>query len=155
MKRIAKAVILFISQGAFVGRSPVAPGTVGSVLGVLLYLWMKGLSPWQYGLVCIILCVIGTWAAHRAEVILGRRDSPSIVIDEIVGYLVAMFMAPPAWGFIVAGFVLFRAFDIVKPFPLKHLQDLPGGIGVMLDDIGAGVYTGIILHLAAYMRRTA
>jgi phosphatidylglycerophosphatase A len=153
MERITRAVILCISQGAYVGRFPVAPGTAGTVLGVLLYLWMKALSPLQYASICVLLCVFGSWAAGRAEVILGRRDSPSIVIDEITGYLVAMFMAPPAWGFIAAGFVLFRAFDIVKPFPLKHLQDLHGGIGVMLDDIGAGIYTGIILQLAEYLRR--
>jgi phosphatidylglycerophosphatase A len=153
MERITRAVILFISQGAYLGRFPVAPGTAGTVLGVLLYLWMKELPPLQYALLCILLFVVGAWAAGRAEVFVGRRDSPSIVIDEIVGYLVAMFMAPPAWGFIAAGFVLFRVFDIVKPFPLKHLEDLHRGIGVMLDDIGAGVYTGIILHLAEYMRR--
>jgi phosphatidylglycerophosphatase A len=154
MKRITRAVILFISQGAYAGRSPVAPGTAGTVLGVLLYLWIEDLPSWQYGLLCILFFVVGTWSSGRAEVILGRRDSPSIVIDEIAGYLLAMFMVPPTWGFIVAGFVLFRVFDVAKPFPLKRLQDIRGGLGVMLDDIGAGVYTGIILHLGAYLQRT-
>ncbi len=155
MKRITRAIILFISQGAYIGRFPVAPGTAGTILGVFLYLWLKGLSLWQYGLLCILFCVIGTWAAGRAEVMLDRRDSPTIVIDEITGYLLAMFMVPSTWSFIVAGFVLFRVFDIVKPFPLKHLQDIHGGLGIMLDDIGAAVYTGIILHLAATLRSTA
>ena len=154
MEKITRAVILFISQGAYVGRSPIAPGTAGTALGVLLYLWIKGLSSWQYGLLCILFCFVGTWAAGRAEVILGRRDSQSIVIDEITGYLLAMFTVPPSWGFIIAGFVLFRVFDIAKPFPLKHLQDVRGGLGVMLDDIGAAIYTGIILHLAAFLRST-
>ena len=154
MKRITRAVILFISQGAYTGRSPVAPGTAGTVLGVLLYLWIKELPSWQYASLCILLFAVGTWAAGRAEVILDRRDSPTIVIDEIAGYLLAMSMAPTTWGFIAAGFILFRVFDVVKPFPLKRLQDIHGGFGVMLDDIGAGIYTCIILHLAAYLLRT-
>jgi len=154
MKRITRAAILFISQGAYAGKAPVAPGTAGTVLGVLLYLWIKELPSWQYALLCILFCVVGTWAAGRAEIILGRRDSPTIVIDEIAGYLVAMYMAPTTWGFIAAGFIFFRVFDVVKPFPLKRLQDIHGGLGVMLDDIGAGIYTCIILHLAAYLLRT-
>ena len=151
MKRTARAIILFISQGASIGKFPVAPGTAGTVLGVLLYMWMKTLPPLQYGSLCLLIFIVGTWAAGRAEVMLGHKDSPTIVIDEIAGYLVAMFMAPPVWSFIVAGFVLFRVFDIVKPFPLKQLQNVHGGLGVMLDDIGAGIYTGIVLQLAAYI----
>jgi phosphatidylglycerophosphatase A len=155
MKRTARAIILFISQGAYVGRFPVAPGTAGTVLGVLLYLWIKVLSPLPYGIICLLIGLVGTWAAGRAEVMLGSKDSPTIVIDEITGYLVAMFMAPPAWGYVVAGFVLFRMFDIVKPFPLKQLQKVHGGLGVMLDDIGAGVYTGIVLQFAADVLKSA
>ncbi len=144
----ANAVILFLAQGAFSGRAPGAPGTAGTLAGVLLYLAVRGLPAGAYGALCVLLILIGTWVAGRAETILGRTDHPSIVIDEIAGYLVAMFLVPSGWQTAAAGFVLFRAFDIAKPFPLKQVQKLHGGLGVMLDDIGAGIYTNIILQIA-------
>ncbi|HEY6010235.1 MAG TPA: phosphatidylglycerophosphatase A [Nitrospirota bacterium] len=151
MNTVVNAVILFIAQGGYSGRFPVAPGTAGTVVAVLLYLAMARLSPAVYGVFCVLIFLVGIWAAGRAEVLLGKRDSPSIVVDEIAGYLVAMFLVPPAWGFVAAGFVLFRIFDILKPWPLGRLQDLHGGPGVMLDDIGAGVYTNLLLQIAAYV----
>jgi phosphatidylglycerophosphatase A len=150
MSRFARGFILFISQGAYAGRFPVAPGTAGTVVGLLLFLVIKSLAPGWYLSICVFLFLVGTWAAGRAEKVLGCTDCPSIVIDEIAGYIVAMFMVPTSWGFIIAGFILFRAFDIVKPWPLKRLQDLHGGPGVMLDDIGAGIYTNIALQTAAF-----
>ena len=149
MNKITRVVVIFIAQGAYAGRSPVAPGTAGTLAGVLLYLWMKGLSPGIYLVVCLFLFVLGTWVAGRAEKALGRTDHPSIVIDEIAGYMVSMFMVPPAWGFLVAGFFLFRIFDIVKPYPLRRFEEIRGGLGVMLDDIGAGVYTNIMLQVVS------
>ena len=152
MNRAARAVILFISQGAYAGRLPVAPGTAGTVVGVFLYLGMKGLPPGHYLAVCVLVVLIGVWTSGRAEIILGRKDSPSIVIDEIAGYCVAMFMVPPSWGFIAAGFLLFRVFDIMKPWPLRRFQDMHGGLGVMLDDVGAGICTNALLQLAVYAK---
>jgi phosphatidylglycerophosphatase A len=151
MNKVAKTIILFISQGSYAGRFPVAPGTAGTVVGVFLYLGMKGLAPAHYLAICVLLFLVGTWSAGRAEVILGSTDSPSIVIDEITGYLVAMILVPTGWLFIISGFILFRVFDILKPWPLKHMQNLHGGLGVMLDDIGAGVYTNIILQCAVFL----
>ena len=148
--RIAKAIILFVAQGAYSGRSPFAPGTAGTVVGVLLYLSVKGHGPAWYVAAAAAVIVIGFWTAGRAEVLLGHKDAQSIVIDEIAGYLVAMFLVPTGWGFIVAGFLLFRFFDIVKPWPLKRLQDLHGGAGVLLDDIGAGMYANIFLQIGWY-----
>jgi len=150
MNRVARAVILFISQGAYVGRFPVAPGTAGTVVGMFLFLGMKDLAPVPYLTLCILVILVGIWTAGRAEIILGCTDCSSIVIDEIAGYLVCMFMVPPGWVFVVSGFLLFRAFDIVKPWPLRRLEKLHGGPGVMLDDIGAGIYSNILLQLAAY-----
>ena len=150
MDRIKKAVIIFIAQGAYAGRFPVAPGTAGTLIGVLIYLWIRAISPAAYLALCIIVTMIGTWIAGRAESLLGRKDSPSIVIDEIAGYLVAMFMVPRGLGFMVAGFLLFRVFDIIKPYPLKRLQNIHGGAGVMADDIGAGVYTNLVLEAARF-----
>lgn len=151
MSKVANTVILFMAQGAYVGRVPLAPGTAGTVVGVFLYLGMKGLVPVHYLAISVLIFFIGTWAADRAEVILGRTDSPSIVIDEVVGYLVAMLVVPTGWIYIVSGFLLFRAFDILKPWPLKHLDKLHGGLGIMLDDIGAGVYANLVLQLASFL----
>ncbi len=150
MNRAARAAILFISQGAYAGRFPVAPGTAGTIVGVFLYEVMKNLAPGQYVALCVLISLLGTWAAGRAESLLGTKDSASIVIDEIAGFLLAMFMVPTSWGFVAAGFLLFRAFDIVKPWPLRRLQDLHGGPGVMLDDIGAGIYTNLVLQAALF-----
>jgi phosphatidylglycerophosphatase A len=152
--RIAKAVILFIAQGAYSGRSPFAPGTAGTVVGVLLYLVLKGLSPVWYLVACLLATGIGVWAAEEAEKLLGKKDAQSIVIDEIAGYLISMVLVPSGWMYVVAAFVLFRAFDVIKPWPLKRFQDLHGGLGVMLDDIGAGLYTNAVLQVAVFMLKT-
>ena len=150
MNKLSRTIILFIAEGSFSGKSPFAPGTAGTVVGVLLYLALKNISPIPSAALVILLCVIGIWAAGRAETILGKKDASEIVIDEIAGYLIAMFMVPAGWGYIAAGFFLFRIFDIIKPWPLFDLQEAKGGLGVMLDDIGAGVYTNIVLQIAAY-----
>ena len=144
-------LILFIAQGAYSGRSPFAPGTAGSVVGVLLYLCIAHQPLWGYLLACGATTLVGIWSAGKAEDLLGRKDDGSIVIDEIAGFLVSMILVPPARSFIVAGFFLFRFFDVVKPWPLRRLQDLHGGAGVVLDDIGAGIYTNITLQLATWI----
>lgn len=149
MNTITKTAILFIAQGGYAGRFPFAPGTVGTLAAVLIYLVMMRLSPAVYLALCILLFLVGTWASDRAEALLGSKDSPSIVIDEVVGFLLAMFMLPPAWVFVVAGFFLFRVFDIIKPYPLDNLQNIRGGLGIMLDDIGAAVYTNVVLQVVA------
>lgn len=151
MTTLIRTITLFISQGAFFGRFPVAPGTVGTLVGVILYWWMRGLSPIGYGVLLLLIILIGTWAADRSEVLLGRKDSPSIVIDEIAGYLVAMFLVPAGTGYAAAGFFLFRLFDIMKPYPLKQFEKAPGGLGVMLDDLGAGIYTNLMLQAAVLL----
>lgn len=149
MNRVARSIILFIAQGAYAGRVPVAPGTAGTLVGVCIFLAMKGLAPAHYLAVCVLMFLVGTWFSGQAEILLGRKDSASIVIDEIAGYLVAMFLVPSGWMYIVCGFLLFRVFDIMKPWPLKRLEAIHGGLGVMLDDLGAGVYTNIVLQFAA------
>jgi phosphatidylglycerophosphatase A len=153
MNKAARAVILFMAQGAYSGRFPAAPGTAGTLAGVLLYLGIKGLPIAVYASLCVLVFVIGIWIAGRAETLLGRTDHPSIVIDEIAGLLVSLAFLPPTWPVVIAAFVLFRTFDIAKPFPLKRLQNLHGGAGVMLDDIGAGIYTNFVLQLAVLVMR--
>ena len=152
MNKTFDKIALFIAQGGFSGRMPIAPGTAGTVVGVLLYLLVKDLSSLLYSAVFVTVTLIGTWAAGAADNVLGAMDSPTIVIDEIAGYLLAMFLIPFAWWAVIAGFVLFRFFDILKPWPVNKLQDIPGGPGVMLDDIGAGIYTNVILQITVAIR---
>jgi len=152
MNKTFDKIALFIAQGGFSGSMPIAPGTAGTVVGVLLYLLVKDLSSLLYSAVFVTVTLIGTWAAGAADNVLGAKDSPTIVIDEIAGYLLAMFLIPFAWWAVIAGFVLFRFFDILKPWPVNKLQDIPGGPGVMLDDIGAGIYTNVILQITVAIR---
>ena len=151
MNSPARELILFIAQGAYAGKFPVAPGTAGTLVGALIQYGIRNTSPLIYISITVLVCLVGTWAAGRAEIILGRKDSPSIVIDEIAGFLIAMFMVKAGWGYLAAGFALFRLFDITKPWPLHSLQAVKGGLGVMIDDIGAGIYTNITLQLAAFL----
>ena len=91
---------------------------------------------------------IAIWASDGAEVLLQSRDCKHIVIDEMIGFLVAMFMIPPTVRNIILGFLMFRAFDIIKPFPIRTLEErVRGGYGVVLDDILAGIYTNLIIHV--------
>lgn len=150
--RLNNQIILFIAQGAYAGRVPGGPGTAGTLVGVLLYLFLQDLAAGWYIAACIVTAGIAGWSGHEAEKILGCKDHPSIVSDEIAGFLIAMALVPPSWGFIIPGFLLFRVFDILKPFPLKRIQDLHGGLGVVADDIGAGIYTNIVLHVAVLVK---
>jgi phosphatidylglycerophosphatase A len=149
MNKTKDNIILFIAQGVYSGRAPIAPGTAGTLVGILLYLLARDLGGLWYGAVCAAVIGIGTWAAGKAERMFGAKDHSTIVIDEIAGFLVAMLLVPGTWQYITAAFFLFRAFDIVKPFPLRRLEHLPGGLGVMLDDIGAGIYTNVVLQITA------
>ncbi len=151
MNRTADKIVLFIAQGAYSGRSPFAPGTAGTVVGVLLYLLLRDLGLFGYGVACAVVSALGIWAAGRADEIFRTKDNRTIVIDEIAGYLLGMLLVPATWQYITAAFFLFRAFDIIKPYPLRRLESLPGGWGVVLDDIGAGVYTNIVLQAAMYL----
>ena len=135
------AVLVATAAGA--GFLPKAPGTAGSAVGVLVYVIMSGAGAGAYLPHAIILVLFaGTIAAQRVEDFWGH-DSQRIVIDEVVGQMIAFSLAAStqlSWRSIFAGFVLFRFFDILKPFPVRQLERLPGGAGVMADDVGAGLY---------------
>ncbi len=154
VRRLAR----LLAQGGGVGRVPVAPGTAGTLLAVPLYLALTaaaaaaGLSPYGYAAVVLALAAAGVWLCGVAERELGTHDHPSVVWDEIVGYLVTMWLAPPGWGWVVIGFVLFRLFDIWKPFPIGALERrVRGGLGTMLDDILAGLYGFAVLQLLSHL----
>lgn len=142
--RLGQHVAVFIATGGYVGYLPGAPGTAGSVLGLLL----SGLlSRWplnaQVGLL-VGLFTLGVASASVAEQWLGAKDHRAIVIDEIVGMSLALLALPFQAGFVIVGFVVFRALDILKP--MAALERLPGGWGVMCDDVAAGILTNIMLQ---------
>ena len=131
-----------------VGHIPMAPGTLGTLACVPL-VWALGAfsAHWTFYLtLTLAVIVIGTIASSKAEEIIGGKDPGSVVIDEFAGYMVAMAFLPPTWGYMLAAFVLFRFLDIVKPPPIRSLERLGGGPGIMADDILAGVITNAILH---------
>jgi phosphatidylglycerophosphatase A len=123
------------------GYSPVAPGTCGTAVAVPLAFALRSLATWQFALVVVGVTAVGIWAADRADRAWGTHDSGRIVIDEVAGYLTTMALVDRGhWIPLVVGFVIFRALDILKPPPVRWLdENLPGGWGVVLDDIAAGV----------------
>lgn len=153
-----------------VGYLPIAPGTWGSMVGVAIYLliWLgethfglyflsrdweaEQITAWIHAVNAIIFvafCLIGVWASGRATLIFKNKDPQKVVVDEVMGQLLVFMFIPfdVHWYYIVAGFLLFRLFDIWKPYPIDSLQNLPAGIGVCADDILAAIYGGVCLAL--------
>lgn len=129
-----------------------APGTFGTLAGVLVYLPLRDLSLTNYILIVVVLFSLGVWFCRHAAVALGVHDHPAIVWDEIVGYLITMIAAPPGWISVVLGFVFFRLFDILKPWPVSWLDRyLRGGLGIMLDDAAAALMALACLHIIPYL----
>ena len=145
-------LFLFIATGAGSGYLPVAPGTWGSAVGVLLWLAVSRLAMPTYLAVLGALFVIGVFSAGAAEKIVDRGDPGLVVIDEIVGQLITLAVAPHHPVAVLAGFVLFRLFDILKPFPVGWIdRHLHGGLGIMLDDVAAGLYALLVLQLGLWL----
>jgi phosphatidylglycerophosphatase A len=114
----------------------------------VVFLWLVPLSRPALVVFVVIVTAVGTWAAHEAERLLGAKDPGDIVIDEVAGMALSVLALPSTPAVLVAGFVLFRIFDIVKPYPANALQRLRGGAGVMIDDLVAGLYALVVLVLA-------
>jgi phosphatidylglycerophosphatase A len=150
---ISDKVALVIATGLGSGFSPVAPGTCGSFLGILLILLLSRLEVSGVPRMLLFLVLVagisaaGIWAASRAERIFRRKDPPQVVIDEIVGQLLTfgLIFKHPRFVLLLTGFLFFRVFDIVKPFPIRRLERVPMGVGIILDDLAAGFYASIIL----------
>ncbi|MEO8160833.1 MAG: phosphatidylglycerophosphatase A [Arenimonas sp.] len=143
----------WIACGFGSGLSPRAPGTVGSLLALLpWWLWLRELPPWQYALVLGCAFALGVWAADWAITKLDRQDPGVVVCDEFVGLWLALLLAPPGWPWMLAGFALFRLFDIWKPWPVRWAdQQVHGGFGTMLDDLLAGAYAFAVLQLSGML----
>jgi phosphatidylglycerophosphatase A len=145
-----RAAALFVATGAYTGFFPIAPGTVGSALAVLMDRGLRATgSELVYGLVILAVAVAGVLSSQFAEEHFGRKDPSHVVVDEVAGMLVSLYLIPVSLLGLLVGFLLFRLLDIVKPFPCRRAEKLHGGLGIMADDLIAGVYVNLLLRLAS------
>jgi len=144
MKKLGVAIATAGGSGFF----PFAPGTVGSLVGVLIYLATRSWPLAMQAALVVGVALIGTWASSVAEAHFGREDPGQVVIDEVAGQMLTLLATGASTTGIVLGFLLFRAFDIVKPWPARQFERFPGGYGIMADDVMAGVYAHLLLRLA-------
>lgn len=143
---------VFIATVGYCGYFPIAPGTVGSAAGLVVYLlvwWTQ--SPVVEGVLIVAVYAIGIWAGTEAEHYFGGIDPGPVVIDEVLGMLITLAFMPVGLWTAIAGFVLFRIFDVIKPFPAGRFERLHGGLGVMSDDAMAAVYANLSLRLTVYL----
>ncbi len=142
---------VFVATVGYCGYVPIAPGTVGSAAGLLIYLlvWWAQSPAFEIGLI-VLLFAAGVWAGTTSERYFGGIDPGPIVLDEVVGMLITLAFIPVDLTAALIGFVLFRIFDVVKPFPARRLEALHGGLGVMADDAMAAIYANIALRLVLY-----
>ncbi|RUO68396.1 phosphatidylglycerophosphatase A [Idiomarina ramblicola] len=142
----------WLALGFGSGLAPKAPGTFGTLVGIPLVFLLASLSWWEYLLALVVMTLAGIWICQYTAKAMGEHDHPAIVWDEIVGYAVAMFALPvePVW--LLAAFILFRIFDIWKPGPIGWAdKKLHGGSGIMMDDVFAGIFSAVLLHLGWWL----
>ena len=148
--RVFRDPVLFMAFGFGAGLAPKAPGTVGTLVAVPLYLWLAQFSTPVYLAAVLVIALAGIGICGRAAARLGVHDHPGIVWDEFAGYLVTMIPASGSWISLLAGFILFRLFDIWKPWPISVAdKKITGGTGIMLDDLLAGIPAAIGVAVAA------
>ncbi len=144
--------ITIFATGLGTGYSPFAPGTAGAVVGVGLYWILSPLPPHIYIPTVVAFTFFAIWVSGKACVLFNDKDPSKVTIDEIAGILVTFILHPFSWIAVVAGFVLFRIFDIAKPWPVRWAERrFPGGWGVVLDDVVAGVYANAALWLCMFI----
>jgi phosphatidylglycerophosphatase A len=148
MNRLVRFSVRFLASGCFSGHIPFAPGTMGTLAAIPLYLLLVNtLQGWLYAGALIALTLVAIWISGLAATIYDRKDPPQVVIDEIAGFMLTMTAIPPDAMYIIMGFILFRVFDILKPQPAGWINDrMRGGSGIVLDDIVAGLYANIVLQ---------
>jgi phosphatidylglycerophosphatase A len=146
---------VFVATVAYCGYVPIAPGTVGSAAGLVFYVlvWWTGSPVVEVGLIAALFAV-GVWAGTIAERYFGGIDPGPIVIDEVVGMLITLAFIPVGWVGALVGFVLFRIFDVIKPYPAGRFERLHGGLGVMADDAMAAVYANLSLRVLTWLLPT-
>lgn len=141
----------FFAFGFGSGLAPKAPGTFGTLAAVPIFWLLQDLAWPIYGTWLIVTFALGVYWCDRSSKQLGVHDHGGIVWDEFVGYWITMFLAPKGWLWIVIGFVLFRFFDIIKPWPINWLdRKVEGGLGIMIDDVLAGIYAFLVMQICVY-----
>jgi phosphatidylglycerophosphatase A len=142
----------FIAFGFGSGTLPFAPGTFGTLMAIPFYLAMQSLSHLSYFILLIFITVGSMWLCDTVSKEIEVHDHPGMCLDEIVGYLVTMFAAPSGLLWVMLGFILFRIFDILKPWPIRFMDEkIKGGFGMVIDDVMAGIYSLIILRILSWM----
>ena len=150
---VASRVALAIATFGYSGYSPFAPGTAGSAAGLLLIVPLRLLGyHWLDLAAAALLFVIGVWSATLVERHLGVEDPGLVVIDEVLGMLVSLLWLPLSWPVVLAAFLVFRAFDIIKPWPAGRFERLGSGLGIMADDAMAGVYANLVVQALVWWR---
>ena len=145
-------IAVFIATFGYVGYFPIAPGTAGSLAALPLYAAVRWAGTPAVELVTIVaVLAVGIWASSGTERALNRKDPGPVVIDEVLGMLVTLAFIPAGWSAALAGFVLFRVFDVIKPYPANRLERFHGGFGIMADDAMAGVYANAALRLLMWL----
>ncbi len=148
VKITIKTPMQFLASGFGSGCAPVAPGTFGTAAAIPVWILLSFLSPITYAIFVFAIFVLGCYVSEKASQELGVHDHGGIVIDEFVGYFITMFLVPLSWVNILLGFILFRIFDVLKPWPIKVLdRQVKGGFGIMIDDVLAGFMALISVHL--------
>ncbi len=148
-------IVLFLATGGYLGHVPIAPGTFGSLPGLLICLGMSGMSLGYAILFALILTGVAIVIAQQAKKLIGGKDPSSIVIDEIAGMTVTLLGISLTPFSLVLGFLVFRALDILKPFPIRFLdREVPGGAGIVLDDVMAGVYGNLFIRIVLWVTAT-
>ena len=136
---------LAIATVAGVGYAPVAPGTFGSAAGLVVW-WLLPASPVVQAVVIVVIFIVGSWGGSVAERHFGRSDPGQVVIDEVMGMLITLFLNPVGWKGAFVAFLFFRVADVIKPYPANRLEHLPGGVGVMADDGMAAIYANLAVR---------
>ena len=145
--RELKDPVVFIGLGLGSGLAPKAPGTAGTLVAIPLLLALQNMSLAIYLAITIVITTLGVWVCSYSAKKLGVHDHPAIVIDEIAGFLITMTAVPAGWIWVVTGFILFRFFDAVKPWPISWLdKHVKGGMGIMIDDVAAGLVSLGLIH---------
>lgn len=142
----------FIAFGFGSGTVPFAPGTFGTLMAVPFYLSLQSFSLGVYLTLVVLITIASMWLCKKVSGEIKIHDHPGMCLDEIVGYLVTMIAAPHGFGWMLLGFLLFRFFDIVKPWPIRYIdENITGGFGMILDDILAGIYSFVLLQALAWL----
>ena len=148
---LLKRVIFLLASGLGAGYCPVAPGTIGTLVAIPIFLVFSRIPFPIYEGTLLTFFFLSSWISEKAQNAWGRKDHPRIVIDEILGFLVTMLWVPTTVLLSVLGFFLVRFFDIVKPPPIRLAEKVRGGFGVVLDDVLAGIYANIVLQMISYV----